>query len=453
MPLERSQMPQDGFWGYLPCAGTFECPRTETVLFCPITRHMNDSPIEADVIPETQAVALRPQAGAVGILRPAGSLDAIAEAFKEYQAVCERILTKDDYQLYEKKPRKKKSAWRKLATAFNVSTEKVAEDIQRVDGHVVSARYTIRAFTPTRRMEAEGFCEVHEKCCPCARGEKCHKAAWKGHYCCQKDCDGRKHWSHPEHDIIATAQTRATNRAIADLIGCGEVSAEELVDEEPKTAAPPPPPPTPVPKPPPPKPVPCATQEQKTKLLNLLESSRELATEFLCKLGWLLPTETLEDLELRYVPSTMREMGMLKERMAEFGNGEQVGKPYEPHWETEAKPVAAVTPVTPAPKPNSVPSDQSWRDVIVTVPRKGMKKMEYEAHPDTIGSLFDLRHGNDEEAESARRRLWWLAKEWKPEPREFKGKVYQPSQADFKAREALDAFLVFFERNHPDEKL
>lgn len=43
-------------------------------------------------------------------------------------------------------------------------------------------------------------------------------------------------FSHPDHDVVATAFTRALNRATLDLVGWGEVSAEEMVaitgDEE-----------------------------------------------------------------------------------------------------------------------------------------------------------------------------------------------------------------------------
>ena len=35
-----------------------------------------------------------------------------------------------------------------------------------------------------------------------------------------------------DHTIMATAKTRATNRAIAELIGAGEVSAEEMGAEK-----------------------------------------------------------------------------------------------------------------------------------------------------------------------------------------------------------------------------
>ena len=35
-----------------------------------------------------------------------------------------------------------------------------------------------------------------------------------------------------DHTIMSTAKTRATNRAIAELIGAGEVSAEEMSAEK-----------------------------------------------------------------------------------------------------------------------------------------------------------------------------------------------------------------------------
>jgi hypothetical protein len=43
-------------------------------------------------------------------------------------------------------------------------------------------------------------------------------------------CNGRLHFSHPG-DVSATAFTRAKNRAISDLIGAGEISAEEAIQE------------------------------------------------------------------------------------------------------------------------------------------------------------------------------------------------------------------------------
>lgn len=95
-------------------------------------------------------------------------------------------------------------------------------------------------------------------------------------------------------------------------------------------------------------------------------------------------------------------------------------------------PVAG-TPAAPAEDP-----DWFW-DVIVVVPRRGMKKAEYQKNPDTIRSLYDAMKAGDEDAQA---RLWGLAEQWTPEPwTSPKGQVYQPSEADLKCRKALDAYL------------
>lgn len=437
---------------------------------------MSDKPaIDAEVVPE-QALAVRQPtgAGAVGILRPADSLDAIAEAFKQYQAVCERILTKDDYQLYEGKPRKKKSAWRKLATAFNVSTQIMDKEVLREGRNVIMAEVRVRAFTPGgRQAEAIASCDITEKCCASARSQKCHKSAWKGHYCCQAGCDGRKHWSHPDHDVISTAQTRATNRAIADLIGCGEVSAEELADDSGPANGPQSPKPTqpaPTPHPEPEKPatpaqapsqaVPVPTVESRTKMIRWLkagpgEQNRQTVTEYFRKLTDptpLAPFEELEDLPLRFVSCTGKQFKDLADRIQQFEAGHPATHAFPPH--PEPKPLAQA--VTKAVNDAAAKSKDPlwWRNIIVPIPRKGMKKDEYLKHPDTLGSLYDLRHGNDEQAETARRRLWGFCQRDQAEGwTDSRGKFHEPSETDVKFYDAIRAFKVWFAANHPDEKL
>lgn len=81
-------------------------------------------------------------------------------------------------------------------------------------------------------------------------------------------------------------------------------------------------------------------------------------------------------------------------------------------------------------------------DVIISIPRKGQKKAEYEKNPDTIGSLYDaLKNGDD----YARSRLFGLANDWECKPREYNGKTYPPSEGDKATRKALDAFLAWEE--------
>lgn len=127
------------------------------------------------------------------------------EDWQTYQELTEKLLNKNDYQPIGGKQFKKKSAWRKYMRAFNISTRVVEKEIIKNDqGRVTEASFTVRAWTPDGR-ESEGWGN-------CSRFEK-------------------RGFNKPNHDIPSTAMTRAVNRAISDLIGAGEVSAEEMTVE------------------------------------------------------------------------------------------------------------------------------------------------------------------------------------------------------------------------------
>ncbi|GAJ11619.1 unnamed protein product, partial [marine sediment metagenome] len=85
--------------------------------------------------------------------------------------------------------------------ACNVSTQKVEERVEERDGQRVY-HFTYRAVhLPSGRFaEAVGSASEAE----------------------------RKEWNHPEHDVRTLAQTRAFNRAVSNLVGGGEISAEEM---------------------------------------------------------------------------------------------------------------------------------------------------------------------------------------------------------------------------------
>lgn len=150
-------------------------------------------PSVADLTP-----ALRP---ASALVEPAAETDKIEQAFRAYTALCDRLLNADDYQRIGPKQFRKKSGWRKLAVAFGVSCELVDKDYAFNDkGEIQRAECIVRATAPNgRSMDGLGVC---------------HRA--------------ERGFSKPEHDIPATAMTRATNRACSDLFGMGEVSAEEV---------------------------------------------------------------------------------------------------------------------------------------------------------------------------------------------------------------------------------
>ena len=147
------------------------------------------------------------------------NVDVAIEQWDAYQKLCKGLLNETDYQeiivkekdedgnyVKVKRHFKKKSAWQKLSRAFNVDTEIVDRDIERTKkGRVREAYYCVRATLPNgRSVESDALCSRSEK--------------------------GKDKVS--DHTIMSTAKTRATNRAIAELIGAGETSAEEIAAEK-----------------------------------------------------------------------------------------------------------------------------------------------------------------------------------------------------------------------------
>jgi hypothetical protein len=189
----------------------------------------DEQPIEGTVVEQPVAAPL-PAVIPMG-RRELINVDQAVEEWDRYQELTKRLLNESDYQTIGKRKFKKKSAWRKYAKAFNISCEVLTQEVQRTeDGYPLFARVVVRATEPSGRwQDADHECHVSEKCCPAALKANCSKESWRTHTCCKPGCDGRLHFSHPG-DLPAIAFTRAKNRAISDLIGAGEVSAEEMTE-------------------------------------------------------------------------------------------------------------------------------------------------------------------------------------------------------------------------------
>ena len=145
-----------------------------------------------------------------------------------YQDLVKELLDPSDYQTYRQNGKlekfKKKSAWRKLRAAFGFNLELRDERIghrhAKADAAVPCSRLTI---------EDEKDCG-----CPTVYAKYVVRAI---HPQTGQFCDGvgvaslsekNRVYTKPDHEIPATAYTRAANRAISDLIGAGEDSAEEV---------------------------------------------------------------------------------------------------------------------------------------------------------------------------------------------------------------------------------
>ncbi|MDQ3646984.1 MAG: hypothetical protein M3433_00070 [Actinomycetota bacterium] len=184
---------------------------------------------DVDQEPDDGNVAGERKAGGLVLTRaPAGrevlmplEADQVVEGMRVYQDLLRRLLEASDWQTHDKngnpldRPFLKKCGWRKIARAFNLSFERVHSRVEREDdGTPMRAEVWIRAVAPNGQYgDGDGYCSADEV----------RFKSWRGR---QK----------LENDLRATATTRAKNRSIADLVGMGEVSAEEI---EPGGAAPP----------------------------------------------------------------------------------------------------------------------------------------------------------------------------------------------------------------------
>jgi len=128
------------------------------------------------------------------------------QVLEQFSQLKIKVLSPDDFVVVEGKKYIKKSGWRKISLAFNVSTEIV--DVQHEeegDDYTVVAK--ARAVAPNGRTS--------EDVASCSKSEFM----------------GNRARMATKHNIRATAVTRAINRAISGLVGGGEVSAEEILAE------------------------------------------------------------------------------------------------------------------------------------------------------------------------------------------------------------------------------
>lgn len=173
-----------------------------------------------------------------------------------------------------------------------------------------------------------------------------------------------------------------------------------------------------------------ATDKTREWMISELASIEQDALRYFIESGIILPTESLNEIPLHHVPTSRGGLARLQAAIDTF--------------KTTGKVEKLTTPAQELPL-----DDESWRGVIVPIPHRGQKRDEYLKNPDTIGSLFDARHDDDE----SRSRLFGFFHNFTPKPWTGKdGKERPPSDSDKKFRVALDAFGDWFEKNHPEER-
>ena len=139
----------------------------------------------------------------IPLVIPVTSNDKIMEAWNNFNELKLKLLEDKDFVEIQGEKFAKKSTFRKLALAFGISTELIKEE-RREFKNGFGYEITMKAIAPSGRfMTAMASCHSDER--------KFNK----------------------DSDVRAIAQTRATNRCIADLIGWSAPSAEEMLADMP----------------------------------------------------------------------------------------------------------------------------------------------------------------------------------------------------------------------------
>lgn len=147
-----------------------------------------------------------------GMITPAGTIEDVLQQWHLYQELKNRIGTPKDFLEFttkdgEKRTHPKKSFVRKVQRFFNISCDITQDEPLRDEkGNIIAWLAKARAvhLGTGAYQEADGSCSFEEK----ATNQR------------------------TIHNIRSHAITRAKNRAILDLVGFGEVSAEEIVADE-----------------------------------------------------------------------------------------------------------------------------------------------------------------------------------------------------------------------------
>lgn len=401
----------------------------------------NKEIIEAEVQPE-QALAIRQEQhlAAPGLFGTTEPKDIIAKAAEVATALKEVVVKQGLVSNISGKQYPRCEAWTLLGTMLGVFP--VLVWTKPVEGG-----WEARVEARTKDGSTVGAAEAE-----CLRSEK--------------------NWSNRDDFALRSmAQTRATAKClrmplgfVMTLSGFEATPAEEMAYGEPQASRPSPhttqpikaPPAKPGAQPAPTQKVPPSVAKLRAKFIENLTNGGilERAIQYLIDLAWLMPNEPISKLEDRFVPTTKEQYTEFLVKLTNWSVTGKAEKPYEPGdkfgvTEEKSDHGKVILPPEQVEKVMRDRDDEWWREIIVPIPRKGQKRDEYLKNPDSIESLYEARHDD----EDARKRLWGFVQHYEPKAREFKGKTYQPTAADHKFREALDAFYDYFEKNHPEEKL
>lgn len=136
---------------------------------------------------------------AAPIVCQAVSAEVMKEQMRQFQRLKAGLLDSSDIVTIKNRPFIKRSGWRKMGLAFNLSDDIVKEIRDDFEGGF-RWRMWVKVTAPNgRSVIGVGGCSSEER-----------------------------DFAHLEHDVYSICHTRAKNRALSDMIGSGQVSWEEL---------------------------------------------------------------------------------------------------------------------------------------------------------------------------------------------------------------------------------
>lgn len=151
-------------------------------------------------------------------ITPATSVDEAVHAFEQYQSLKNQLGKPEDFQEIGGRRFPKKSFVRKIQRFFALSNPDVVRDEPYRDdeGRTVGWLCTARVSHPGgAEQTGDGSCEFNEKACR--------------EHLPTLDSGCKRCLSNATlHNVRAHAMTRAKNRAIMDLVGFGDVTADEM---------------------------------------------------------------------------------------------------------------------------------------------------------------------------------------------------------------------------------
>jgi hypothetical protein len=138
------------------------------------------------------------------VVIPAPVVDVVA-AIDAFEATCRGVLRPEDWQVAPGGRFVVRTGWLRLMLAYSLLDRLVDRVVELTPGGNVNRVTTIVVVEAQngRQSTGVGVASLKERC---GRG-------------CAPNCNGRKHWTHSDHDISATSHTRALSRAICNIVG------------------------------------------------------------------------------------------------------------------------------------------------------------------------------------------------------------------------------------------